>query len=111
MFIPDFLKTVIPLSSQSKKGYGVQKWNEECDKEFQTLNDAIKNALVLVAQYWLKPIRGHIRVSERSVEANLTPLGENVKYILIDYFSEKLSFKDLNDTENDTKLLGLIRFL
>ena len=110
-FIPDFAKIASPLTDLTKKGSGVHKWNEECDKSFQKLKDAITTAPVLVAPDWSKPFRGHIDASERAVGGTLTQLDENGKDRVISFFSKKLSPEEVNYTANDRELLGLIRFL
>lgn len=77
--IPDFAKNAAPLKNLTKKGFGVQSWDNNCDDSFQKLKDAITSAPVLVAPDWKKPFRGHIDASQVAVGGALTQLDDNGK--------------------------------
>jgi len=110
-FIKDFSSLAVPLTNLTKKGYGIQKWDETCDKAFQSLKQAITTAPILVAPDWKKPFRGHVDASEFGVGGTLTQLDETGRDRVIAFFSKKLSPAEQNYTANDRELLGLVYFL
>ena len=110
-FIKDFSKISAPLTNLTKKGVGIQKWDESCDEAFDTLKEAITSAPVLVPPDWKKPFRGHIDASESAVGGTLTQLDDDGNERAIAFFSKKLSQAEQNYTANDRELLGLIYFL
>ena len=110
-FIKDFSKLAAPLTNLTKKGEGIQKWDNECDKAFEYLKKAITTAPILIAPDWKKPFRCHIDASSAAVGGTLTQLDESGHDKVIAFFSKKLSLTEQNYTTNDRELLGLIYFL
>lgn len=110
-FIKDFSTLATPLTNLTKKGYGIQKWDETCDKAFESLKQAITTAPILVAPNWKKPFRGHVDASEFGVGGTLTQLDDAGRERAIAFFSKKLSPAERNYTANDRELLGLVYFL
>lgn len=110
-FIKDFSKLASPLTNLTKKGQGIQKWDDKCDKAFEALKKSITTAPILVAPDWKNPFRGHVDASEFAVGGTLTQLDESGKDRVIAFFSKKLSPAEQNYTANDRELLGLVYFL
>lgn len=49
IFIKGFSKLAAPLTNLTKKRIGISKWDEQCDKAFQSLKSAITTSPILVA--------------------------------------------------------------
>lgn len=47
--INDFSTLAAPLTNLTKKGIGIRKWDEQCDKSFQSLKSTITTSPILVA--------------------------------------------------------------
>ena len=110
-FIKDFSKLSAPLTNLTRKGEGIQKWDERCDESFELLKSAITSSPILIAPDWKKPFRGHIDASETAVGGTLTQLDADGRDRVIAFFSKKLSLAEQNYTANDRELLGLVYFL
>ena len=110
-FIKDFSKLSAPLTNLTRKGEGIQKWDERCDESFESLKSSITSAPILIAPDWKKPFRGHIDASETAVGGTLTQLDADGRDRVIAFFSKKLSLAEQNYTANDRELLGLVYFL
>ena len=110
-FIKDFSSLATPLTNLTKKGFGIQKWDEKCGKAFEALKQAITTAPILIAPDWKKPFQGHVDASEYGVGGTLTQLDDDGRERVIAFFSKKLSPAEQNYTANDRELLGLVYFL
>ena len=100
-FIKDFSSLATPLTNLTKKGFGIQKWDETCDKAFEALKKAITTAPILIAPDWKKPFQGHVDASEYGVGCTLTQLDDAGRERVIAFFSKKLSPAEQNYTDND----------
>ena len=100
-----------PLTSLTKKGLGVERWDENCDRAFQELKEAITSTPVLVAPDWSKPFRCHVDASRKAVGGTLTQLDNNGAERVIAFFSKKLSDTEQSYTANERELLSLVYFL
>ena len=110
-FIKNFSKLAYPLTDLTKKGKGIQKWDENCTRSFETLKNAITSAPILVSPDWTKVFRGHIDASNNAVGGTLTQLDDSGNERVIAFFSKKLNPAEQNYTANDRELLGLVYFL
>ena len=110
-FIPKFSEVAAPMTNLTKKDQGIEKWNEKCDKAFEKLKEAIKNAPILVSPDWSKHFRCHIDASQTAVGGTLTQLDENGRDRVIAIYFKKLSLTESVYIASDRELLGLISFL
>ena len=86
-FIPKFSEVAAPITNLTKKDQSIEKWNEKCDKAFEKLKEAIKNAPILVSPDWSKPFRCHIDASQTAVGGTLTQLDGNGRERVIAVYS------------------------
>ena len=110
-FVKRFSEIAAPLTSLTRKGRGIEKWDESCDKAFEELKLSITTAPVLVAPSWSKPFRCHVDASQKAVGGTLTQLDDNGAERVIAFFSKKLSNTERDYTANERELLGLVYFL
>ena len=110
-FISGFSKIAAPLTNLTKKEKGIDKWDEKCAQAFDSLNEAITHAPILVSPDWKKPFTGHFDVSQLAVGGTLTKLDENGRDRVIAFYSKKLSPAEADYFANDREHLGLISFL
>ena len=103
-FIKYFSKLSAPLTNLTRKGEGIQKWDERCDESFESLKSSITSAPILIAQDWKNPFRGHIDASETAVGGTLTQLDADRRDRIIAFFSKKLILAEQNYTVNDREL-------
>jgi hypothetical protein len=96
------------LKNVTKKNNSVSNWDSSCDKEFETLKEAVKSAPVLQSPEWKKPFRCHVDASQFAVRGTLTQEDERGFDHPIAFYSEKLSPAEANYSTNDRALLGLI---
>lgn len=110
-FIKNFSAIAAPLTSLTKKGIGIGKWNADCDDAFRQLKAMLVSAPILVSPDWRKPYRCHVDASQRAVGGTLTQLDDQGRDRVVAFFSKKLSPAEEKYTANDRELLGLVYFL
>lgn len=89
------------MTKFTKKGHGIQKWDEVCDEAFGPFKRAITSASILVAPNRQENFRGHTYPSEFGVGRTLTEVNESGKDRVIAFISKKSSPAEQNYTAND----------
>lgn len=110
-FIKGFSEVASPLTSLTRKGKGIEKWDTSCDEAFQKLKAAITTTPILIAPKWDKPFRCHVDASQKAVGGTLTQLDDNGGERVVAFFSKKLSDTEQCYTANERELLALVYFL
>lgn len=110
-FIKNFSRMAWPLTDLTRKGKGIQAWNNSCEEAFSELKNCLCFAPILVCPNWEKSFKCHVDASQKAVGGTLSQADDFGRERVISYFSKRLSQEEENYSANDRELLGLVYFL
>lgn len=110
-FIRHFSRISAPLTNLTRKGSGINCWNQNCQTAFEELKKRLCTSPIMVPPDWTRRFRCHVDASQLAVGGTLTQLDDDGNDRAIAYFSKRLSPAEENYSANDRELLGLVYFL
>lgn len=106
-FINNFSSIVAPITQLTTKKAGKFKWNEEAEKSFNLIKDALCSAPVLSMPDFSKPFTIHTDASDVGVGGVLVQ-GEGLEEKVISYMSHKLTTAQRKYSTTERECLAVL---